>query len=370
MNRQKTLLLYLMKAMSEKENITLVAGPCSAESREQVIGVAEALSSSGADVLRAGLWKPRTSAGKFEGVGAAGIPWMLEARERTGLKIATEVATPAHAELCIEAGFDILWIGARTTSNPFAVQQLADALRGYGGPVWVKNPISPEIELWLGAFDRLEKCNVSNLSAIHRGFSHYDHSIYRNLPQWQVPVEFRSRRPDIEMICDPSHMGGRRDLILPICQYALDLGFDGLMIEVHPDPDKALSDAGQQITPSRFKEVIESLILKNLPPADNCFNQLRGRIDECDAELISLLARRMNICREIGRLKQKERIKILQTERYSEMLGSRIEQAEKSDLSPEFIKKIFDTIHLESIAVQANETKHSIEAKADIPTEA
>lgn len=341
------------------ERKTLAAGPCSAETEPQTLAAAQALALGGLGIFRAGLWKPRTNAGQFEGVGEAGIPWMLKARKITGMRLATEVATPRHADLCADAGFDILWIGARTVSNPFAVQELAEALRGFEGEIWIKNPISPELPLWIGAFNRFEKQGLTRLSAVHRGFSNYDRTIYRNLPRWDIPVELRQLRPDTKIICDPSHIGGSPDLIEPLAQYALDLDFDGLMIESHPEPCNAWSDATQQVTPSRLLEILRHLRVKKVDHADSGLSALRARIDECDAELLSLLARRMHICREIGELKKEENIPVLQSGRYAEMLRSRLRMGDELGVDPEFTKEIFDTIHHHSIALQVSPSAKS-----------
>lgn len=340
-----------------KEDLIIAAGPCSAESREQTLSTARLLSEMGVRIFRAGLWKPRSSAGQFEGVGARGLDWLEEVRATTGMRIATEVAVPAHVEICLKSGVDILWIGARTVANPFAVQELAEALRGYKGEVWVKNPVSPELPLWLGAFDRLRNADVENLSAVHRGFSYYDKSHYRNHPQWDIPIEFKRRNPDVALICDPSHIGGRRELIESLCRYALDLCYDGLMIESHCEPDKALSDASQQVTPASLSEIFGRLEVKRRTDKENRLAELRGRIDECDGEIMELLGRRMRLCDEIGAFKKREGIGILQTERYNDMLASRITQGEVLGLDPVFVKRIMDTIHLESIALQADEKR-------------
>ncbi len=340
-----------------KENLIIAAGPCSAESREQTLLTATLLSEMGVRIFRAGLWKPRSSAGQFEGVGAPGLDWLEEVKDTTGMRVATEVAVPSHVEACLKRGIDILWIGARTVANPFAVQELAEALRGYQGEIWVKNPVSPELPLWLGAFDRLRNAEVNNLSAIHRGFSYYDKSHYRNHPQWDIPIEFKRRNQDIPLICDPSHIGGRRELIEPLCRYALDLCYDGLMIESHCEPEKALSDASQQVTPGMLSEIFHRLEVRSRTDKENRLAELRGRIDECDGELLELLGRRMRLCDEIGAFKKREGISILQTERYNEMLVSRINQGEALGLDPAFVKRIMDTIHLESIALQAHEKR-------------
>lgn len=339
------------------EHKVLAAGPCSAENRTQVLNTAGELDRMGITIFRAGLWKPRTEACSFEGLGEKAIPWLLEARQLTGMKLATEVALPRHVEQCMQAGIDILWIGARTVSNPFAVRELASALQGFEGEVWIKNPISPEIKLWLGAFNRLEQKGLKNLTAVHRGFSNYDSTQYRNVPRWDIPIQLRNEHPAIRIICDPSHIGGKRDLILPLSQMALDLNFNGLMIECHVSPDLALSDAQQQVTPQTLAEIINQLIIKNDSPVENELRHLRASIDECDSELIALLARRMDISKKIGKIKSEKRIPVLQSDRYREMLVQRIEQAEKLNLDTSFIKDIFDLIHIRSIDIQTASNK-------------
>ena len=304
----------------------IIAGPCSAETEEQVMTTARQLSKFGIKIMRAGVWKPRTKPGGFEGHGEKALPWLQRAKEETGMLIATEVANPHHAEKALEAGVDILWVGARTTANPFAVQELADSLRGVDVPVLVKNPVNPDLELWIGALERINGAGIKRLAAIHRGFSSYDKKIYRNLPMWQIPIELRRRIPNIKLFNDPSHIGGRRDLIAPLCQQAMDLGFDGLLVESHCCPEEAWSDAKQQVTP----EIL----------------------DYIDDLLIDTLAKRMRISREIGQYKKEHGMNIVQTSRYSEIIDKRGAQGSLCGIDPECIKRIFEAIHEESVNQQ------------------
>lgn len=337
----------------------IIAGPCSAESRDQILSCSESLAAQGIGIFRAGLWKPRSRYGCFEGVGEAGIAWLHEARERTGMKLATEVANPHHLEVCLNAGFDLIWIGARTTSNPFAVQELADALKGTDIPVMVKNPLSPDLDLWLGAIDRLAHAGVKNLTAVHRGFSTFLKTQYRNNPHWEIPIEMRRQRPDLPIICDPSHIGGARNLILPIAQFAMDLNFDGLIIESHPKPQEALSDAAQQLTPEALGEMIAKITVRHKSTHDETIDLYRSMIDECDDNLIEIIKHRMEISDRIGEYKRENNISVLQPERYNEILRQRMAQAENEGLNPAFIKRLYDAIHSESISRQSNNPPHN-----------
>lgn len=330
----------------------LIAGPCSAETEEQVIEVAHKLAKSGVRIFRAGVWKPRTMPGQFEGNGAKALPWLTKVKEQTGMLLATEVATPEHVELALEAGVDVLWIGARTTVNPFAVQAIADCLQGTDVPVLVKNPINPDLDLWIGALQRLNGAGITRLAAVHRGFSCQDTQIYRNPPMWQIPIELRLRVPEIPIICDPSHIGGARNLIAPISQQAMDLGFDGLMIESHCHPDQAWSDARQQITPDELSRVYHTLRIPERAAANDDIQRLRLQIDDTDEQLIELLARRFSVCREIGEYKKKNNMVVLQTMRYGQMLEQRCRQAANCGVDAAFIKRIFDIIHKESVRQQ------------------
>lgn len=335
----------------------LIAGPCSAETEEQVIETAVRLAKTGKiDVLRAGIWKPRTRPGAFEGIGAKGLPWLQKAKELTGLPIAVEVAKTSHVELCLEFGVDILWIGARTTVNPFAVQEIADALRGIDIPVLLKNPINPDLALWLGGMERLQKVGLTKLGAIHRGFSSAGEKIYRNRPQWQIAIDFKTAMPEIPMINDPSHITGRRDLLHKVAQKAMDLNFDGLMIESHITPDTAWSDAAQQITPEVYGQLINDLIIREYDPKDlkekTKLDRLRKEIDMIDEEIMGILASRMKIAREIGMYKKENNMTILQSERWKEVLSKFVERGTQNGLSEEFITRVIKSIHDESIEQQ------------------
>ena len=287
-----------------EERPVVIAGPCSAETEEQVMNTARQLASKGLKIFRAGIWKPRTKPGGFEGVGVEGLAWLKQVKQETGMYVCTEVATAKHVLECLKAGIDLLWIGARTTANPFAMQEIADALRGVDIPVMVKNPVNPDLELWIGAMERLNQAGLKRLAAIHRGFSSYEKKIYRNLPQWHIPIELRRRIPNLPILCDPSHIGGKRELIAPLCQQAMDLGFDGLIIESHCNPDKAWSDASQQVTPDVLDYILNLLVIRQDTHTTENLAELRKQIDECDNDLIQTLAKRMRISREIGTYKK------------------------------------------------------------------
>ena len=334
------------------ERPIVIAGPCSAETEEQVMTTARQLANKGCHMFRAGIWKPRTKPGGFEGNGEAALPWMQEVKKETGILTATEVATPEHVELAQKYGIDILWIGARTSANPFAMQDLADSLKGYDGPVLVKNPVNPDLELWIGAMQRLNQAGVKRLGAIHRGFSSYDKKIYRNLPMWQIPIELHRRIPNLPIICDPSHIGGRRDLIAPLCQQAMDLGFDGLIVESHCDPDCAWSDAKQQITPDILDYILSLLVVRSEHTTTEGLRQLRSQIDEIDNQLMDLMAKRLRVCREIGTFKKEHNMTVLQAGRYNEILEKRGAQASLCSMSPEFAAHVFELIHEESVRQQ------------------
>jgi len=331
----------------------VIAGPCSAETEEQVVKIAKELKDSDVSVLRAGIWKPRTRPGNFEGVGALGLKWLKTAKEETGLLTSTEVANPVHVQLALENDVDILWIGARTTVSPFIVQEIADALRGTDKTVLVKNPVNPDLSLWLGAVERLYTADIKNLGVIHRGFSAYEKTKYRNNPEWQIPIDLQNRFPDLPLILDPSHIAGRRDIIFDLCQTALDLNYDGLMVETHHDPDHAWSDAEQQITPETLIQYMKDLrIRKEVGESEefkNNLKNLRAKIDIADHQLLETLSRRMSIADEIGKIKKAQNVSILQTPRWNEILGKMILQGEEKGLSEEFILKLFKAIHQESI---------------------
>jgi chorismate mutase len=334
----------------------LIAGPCSVETEEQMIETATRLKATGkVDMLRGGIWKPRTRPGMFEGIGVKGLPWMQKAREITGLPITIEVAKASHVELALEFGVDVLWIGARTTVNPFSVQEIADALRGVDIPVLVKNPINPDLALWLGGVERLQKVGLTRLGGIHRGFSNASEKIFRNRPQWQLAIDFKTALPELPLINDPSHICGRRDLLSSVAQKATDLNFDGLMIESHITPDEAWSDAKQQITPEVLADLINGLKLRTSNVegvAKTQLDQLRKDIDLIDDELIHILASRMKIAREIGQYKKENNITILQSNRWKEILGKFVEKGSNNKLSEDFITRVIKAIHDESISQQ------------------
>lgn len=337
---------------SDKERLTVIAGPCSAETEEQVMSTAMQLAAKGCHIFRAGVWKPRTKPGGFEGNGEKALPWLQKVKEATGMLVGTEVATPEHVELALKYGIDVLWIGARTSANPFAVQAIADSLNGIDIPVLVKNPVNPDIELWIGAMERINQAGIKRLAAIHRGFSSYDKKIYRNLPMWQIPIELRRRIPDLPIFCDPSHIGGKRELIAPLCQQAMDLGFDGLIVESHCDPDKAWSDAKQQVTPDVLDYILSLLVIRDEAVTTEGITTLRRQIDEVDNQLMELLAKRMRVCREIGYFKKEHNMTVLQTSRYNEILDKRGAQGSLCGMDPMFVKTVFEAIHEESVRQQ------------------
>lgn len=330
----------------------IIAGPCSAESREQVLNTATSLAAKGVKIFRAGIWKPRTKPGGFEGVGAVGLPWLKEVKQTTGMLTATEVATPYHVFEAIKAGIDILWIGARTVANPFAMQELADSLKGTDIPVLIKNPVNPDLELWIGAIERIYRVGITNIGVIHRGFSSYEKKLYRNIPLWHIPIELKRRYPNLTVFCDPSHIGGKRELVAPIAQQALDLNFEGLIIESHCNPDCALSDAAQQITPEVLDYTLNMLVIRENGQTTENINVLRKQIDEIDEQLLTILAKRMRISKEIGTYKKEHNMPILQSGRYNDILENRAKQGEAMNLSAEFVTEIMKAIHEESVKVQ------------------
>lgn len=332
----------------------LIAGPCSAETEAQVLLTAHELSQLGyVDLFRAGIWKPRTRPGEFEGIGTQGLSWLRRVKEETGMKVTTEVANTQHVFEALKYGVDVLWIGARTTVNPFSVQEVADALKGVDIPVIVKNPVNPDLKLWIGAIERIYNAGIRKIAALHRGFSHHGESSYRNVPRWQIPIELRRQFPDLQIIADNSHICGRRDTLLEVAQRAMDLHFDGLMTEVHPRPDEAWSDAAQQITPERYGELVYSLKFRDITTDNPEFLQniehLRHEIDELDEELLNLLSRRMKLSEGIGRYKKRNNIAILQTSRWAEILDRGVQAGKKKGLSEEFTTSILRSIHDESI---------------------
>ena len=341
----------LLPGMEENRPM-VIAGPCSAETEEQVMTTAKQLVDRGVKIFRAGVWKPRTKPGGFEGVGVEALPWLKAVKKETGMYVATEVATAKHVYECLKAGIDIVWIGARTTANPFAMQEIADALKGVDIPVLVKNPVNPDLELWIGAMERINNAGLKRIAAIHRGFSSFDKKLYRNLPQWHIPIELRRRLPELPIFCDPSHIGGKRELIASLSQQAMDLGFDGLIVESHCNPDAAWSDAAQQITPDVLDYILNLLVIRKDTHTTESLNELRKQIDECDNDLIQLLAKRMRVCREIGTYKKEHGVNILQTGRYNEILDKRGAQGVLCGMDQDFIKKVFEAIHEESVRQQ------------------
>ena len=330
-----------------------IAGPCSAETEEQVLKIAHSLKDTKATVFRAGLWKPRTRPGNFEGVGSLGLKWLQKAKQETGMLITTEVANANHVELALKHDIDILWIGARSTVSPFIVQEIAEALRGTDKPVLIKNPVNPDLSLWLGAVERFYSCNVKNLGVIHRGFSTYEKTNYRNNPEWQIAIELQNKFPDLPLILDPSHIAGRRDIIYDLCQTALGLNYDGFMVETHHDPDNAWSDAAQQVTPSSLIKIIKDLKIRKITDhADeykNNLNNLRTKINLVDSQLLETLGKRMSIAEEIGVLKKENNVAVLQSKRWNDILEKMIADGKKKDLSEQFILRVYKAIHQESI---------------------
>lgn len=334
----------------------VIAGPCSAETEEQVLKIAHELKNSDVSIFRAGIWKPRTRPGGFEGVGEIGLKWLQKAKAETGLLMATEVATAAHVKLALEHDIDVLWIGARTTVNPFAVQEIADALQGTDKIVLLKNPVNPDLSLWIGGLERLYNANIKKLGVIHRGFSTYEKTKYRNNPEWQIAIDLQNRFPDLPLICDPSHITGRRDMIQEVSQQALDLNYDGLIIETHIDPDNAWSDAAQQVTPATLKQMFINLRVRKVTDDESEYNQkiakLRMQIDEFDGKLLEILGNRMKVADKIGLLKKEKNVAILQNKRWNEILGKMILEGEEKGLSSEFVMLLFKAIHQESISHQ------------------
>lgn len=335
----------------------LISGPCSAETEKQVLETAYALKDQNISVFRAGIWKPRTRPDTFEGIGSEGLKWLTRVRQETGLKVATEVANARHTYEALKHNVDVLWIGARTTVNPFAVQEIADVLQGVDIPVLVKNPINPDLELWIGALERINKAGITKLGAIHRGFSSYGDSAFRNAPNWQIPIELKRRFPELIIVNDPSHIGGKRNLIAEISQTAMDLDFDGLMVEVHSDPDNAWSDAAQQLNPFQFDELINSLIIRSKGGAQQThsrLSELRKKIDYFDHELMEILEARMKVAGEIGEFKRDNNMVVLQNNRWNEVIEQSIVLGSSKGLSSELVSKIFKAIHQESINRQTD----------------
>lgn len=330
----------------------VIAGPCSAETEEQVMATARELAKNGVKIFRAGIWKPRTKPGGFEGVGEQGLAWLRRVKEETGMLVATEVATKQHVKAALVAGVDVLWIGARTSANPFAMQEIADALAGVDVPVLVKNPVNPDLELWIGAMQRLYNAGLRRIGAIHRGFSAYGKHLYRNMPQWHIPIELRRRLPNLTIFCDPSHIGGKRELVAPLSQQAMDMGFDGLIIESHYEPDSAWSDKSQQVTPEVLNFILHTLVVRDSVQTTESLALLRQQIDQIDSELLEALSKRMRVSREIGQYKKEHSMPVVQTGRYDDILNSRARSAEELGMSGEFMKVVYQAIHEESVRQQ------------------
>ena len=336
----------------EAKRPLIIAGPCSAETEEQVLSTARDLATKGVKIFRAGIWKPRTKPGGFEGIGSEGLGWLKRVKEETGMYVATEVANERHVFEALKYGIDMLWIGARTTANPFAVQEIADALKGTDIPVLIKNPVNPDLELWIGAVERIYNAGIHRIGVIHRGFSSYDKKLYRNLPQWHIPIELRRRIPNLPILCDPSHIGGKRELVAPLSQQAMDLGFDGLIVESHCNPDCAWSDKDQQVTPDVLSYIINMLAIRETSQTTENLSELRKQIDELDDQLLELLAKRMRIAREIGQYKKEHNMPVMQTARYNDLLNRRISQAQSMSMDGDFMRAILQTIHEESVRQQ------------------
>lgn len=330
----------------------VIAGPCSAETEEQVMETAKNLAKNGVRIFRAGIWKPRTKPGGFEGVGSVGLTWLQEVKKETGMLVATEVANKQHVEEALNAGVDVLWIGARTSANPFAMQEIADSLVGADVPVLVKNPVNPDLELWIGAMQRIYNAGIRQIGAIHRGFSAYGKHLYRNMPQWHIPIELRRRMPELTLICDPSHIGGKRELVAPLSQQAMDMGFDGLIVESHCDPDSAWSDKSQQVTPEVLNFILNMLVVRDTTQTTENLTLLRQQIDQIDNDLLEALSKRMRISREIGQYKKEHSMPVVQTGRYDDILNSRAAAAEELGMNGDFMKTVYQAIHEESVRQQ------------------
>jgi chorismate mutase len=354
---KKGLQLEPISSWMKADRPIIISGPCSAETEEQMVATAKQIAATGkVHALRAGIWKPRTRPGQYEGAGEEGLKWLITAKKETGLPVTTEVANAAHVEACLKAGVDILWVGARTTVNPFSVQEVADALKGVDIPVMVKNPINPDVELWLGAFERLNKAGITKMAAIHRGFSSFEKGPFRNAPMWDLAIELKTRIPELDMICDPSHIAGNRDLISFVSQKALDLDMAGLMIESHINPDAAWSDAKQQVTPAALSKIISELVVRTQTTDNKTFKDtlsiLREQIDQLDDEIMQKLSARMKISEKIGQYKKENNVTILQVNRWEEIIKTRIALCRAMGLNDEFTSDLLKLIHHESIQVQ------------------
>lgn len=344
----------LFDNLPRENELLVIAGPCAAETERQTLDTARQLAGFGVKVFRAGIWKPRTRPGSFEGVGEAGLPWLKKVKEVTGMPVSTEVANRQHVMACLDAGVDMLWIGARTSANPFAMQEIADTLEeaGVDIPVLVKNPVNPDIELWIGALQRIYNAGIRRIGAIHRGFSVYGKHLYRNMPQWHIPIELRLRYPNLPIIHDPSHIGGKRELVAPLSQQALDMGFNGLIIESHCSPDEAWSDAAQQLTPEVLNFILNTLVVRRDKQTTENLTLLRQQIDRIDNELMEVLAKRMRVSREIGRYKKEHRMPVVQAQRYNDVIRSRVGIGTEMGMDAEFLKTILLAIHDESVRQQ------------------
>lgn len=346
----------LNKWVKTHRKVMVIGGPCSVETPEQFMATAKEMKALNVDVLRGGIWKPRTRPGGFEGVGLEALKWIKDVKAETGLPFATEVGSPEHVELALKYNVDILWIGARTTVNPFTMQHIADALKGVDVPVLVKNPVNPDLALWIGGIERIYNAGIKNLGAIHRGFTSFEKAKYRNLPNWQIAMELKRQFPDLPVICDPSHIAGNRDLIEEVCQRAMDLDFDGLMIESHINPDVALSDAAQQVTPVNLGRILDNLIIKSETSTNAEFisklEVLRGQIDKLDKELVEVLSARMNLADKIGEYKKDNSVTTFQQSRWDEIYNTRRDWAIKMNVNPDFVSEIFKSVHSESVRRQ------------------
>lgn len=332
----------------------IIAGPCSVESQDQVMKTARQLASNGIKIFRGGIWKPRTSPGGFEGIGEVGLPWLQKVKEETGMLVSTEVANRAHVELALNAGVDMVWIGARTSANPFAMQEIADALKEFGKdiPVLIKNPVNPDLELWIGAMKRIYNAGIHRIGAIHRGFSTYGKHLYRNPPEWRIPIELQRRYPDLPIFCDPSHISGKRELIASISQQALDMNFAGLIVESHCDPDSAWSDKNQQVSPEVLDIILNTLVLRDESTSTENLAMLRQQIDRINDELLDLLARRQRVTCEIGQYKKEHRMPVIQQNRYNNLMEQLVKNGEELGLSEDFVRTILAAIHEESVRKQ------------------
>lgn len=353
-----TLDLLPLNLPSDHARPFVIAGPCSAETEEQVMQTASELAAKGCHIFRAGVWKPRTKPGGFEGHGEKALPWIKAVKEKTGMMTAIEVATPEHVELALKYDVDILWVGARTVANPFSMQGLADCLAGTDTTVLVKNPVNPDLELWVGALERLNQAGVKRIGAIHRGFSNYDNKMYRNDPMWQIAMELHRRIPKLPIVCDPSHIGGRRELIAPLTQQAMDMGFDGLIVECHCDPDSAWTDAKQQVTPGVLDYILSLLVIRDEHSSTEGIKQLRRQLDEIDDQVVELLAKRMRICRSIGEYKKEHNMTVYQAGRYRELQEKFGVKGSLCGLQPEFVASVFESIHEESVRQQLDVINH------------